>query len=258
MEAYFIIAHIDGGSKKFKLCNGEFVIIGRSASYSQVQLTDPQCSSKHCKVSMANNRVYVEDLDSKNGIYLNGVRVIKQTFYIGDKLKVGNNVLYIHEGKLGPIDKEYLTYQGGGHRKSGDLTFEVDAPNFNSGEVGRKQIRSTPNNELKLAGRQRELPKNFESNRNISKTKKAMFDTLAFFIDLAISFMIFVVGIRSFAFIFTKEYEALALKNSLLKIMFSEEMGLYTLIVCIVSIGFFTLNRKRKSGSLGERILKIN
>lgn len=253
MEAYFIIANIEGGSKKFKLNEGEYVIIGRSPNLSQVQLDDSQCSSKHCKITMNNNTVYVEDLDSKNGIYLNGVRVIKQTLYIGDKLKIGNNLMYIHEGKLGDLDRAHLTYEGGSSRKSRDLTLEVDTPNLIHRDLGPKGT-----SEPKLPGRNRDLSEHFNKNRNVSKTRMALFEILAFLIDMSISLILFILCIKLFAIIFSEEYESLAKNNSLLKIMISEEMGLYTFIICIVSIGFFTINRSRKKGSIGERILKVN
>lgn len=259
MEAYFIVAHIEGGSKKFKLCEGEYVVIGRSGSGCQVVIDDPMCSGKHCKVSMAHNTIYVEDLNSKNGIFLNGVRIIKQNLYLGDKLKVGSNLIYILESKLSEKDKKLLTYHGEGLRKSGDLTFEVDTPNITNRNLGR-QNRSTEGNgaSVKHFQGRRRVPVDFNPNQNISKSKMMFLDLIAFIIDLSLAMTLFILGVKSFAFFFSADYKLLAKQNSLLKIMFSKELGLYTGIVFLITVGLFFFNRRKLKGSIGERILKIN
>lgn len=140
MEAYFIIAKAEGELKKFKLANGEFVIIGRSPESAQVVIDDDLCSSKHCKVTMLNNAVTIEDLNSKNGIFLNGIRIIKQNFYLCDKIKIGNHLLYIHEDKLGIIDRKLLTYPNSQEKRNFDLTLEIERPKTSNHIKGRKKI----------------------------------------------------------------------------------------------------------------------
>ncbi len=139
MEAYFIIANATGGLKKFKLSNGEFVIIGRSLEHAQVTIEDDLCSSKHCKITMVNNAVTIEDLNSKNGIFLNGVRIIKQNLYLSDKVKIGSHILYIHEDKLGIIDKKLLTYPKSQDKRNFELTLEIERPKFAKSVSGRKK-----------------------------------------------------------------------------------------------------------------------
>jgi len=142
MEAYFIIANSDGGLKKFKLSNEEFIIIGRSPELAQVVLDDDLCSSKHCKVTMVHNAVTVEDLNSKNGVFLNGIRIIKQNLYISDKVKIGNNLLYIHAEKLGAIDTNLLTYQDSEEKRKFELTLEIEKPKLSNHIHGRKKNSS--------------------------------------------------------------------------------------------------------------------
>lgn len=256
MEVYFIVAHIDGGSKKFKLNNDEYVVVGRSKTGSQVILEDSMCSNQHCKIFIENNIVVVEDLKSKNGIFLNGVRVISQTLYIGDKLKVGNNILYILEDKLSEEAKVKLSYKGKGSRKSGDITFEVNAPNITSRDLGRQSRSSTASSTS--TGRKKVVPVDFNPSRHISKSKMQLLDLAAYLIDLGLAITIFIMGIKSFAFFFKADYELLEKKNSLLKIMFSKELSTYTAIVFVLAAIFFFINRKKLNGSVGERILKIN
>ena len=142
MEAYFIIANTEGGLKKFKLSNGEFVTIGRSKEQAQVVLDDNLCSSKHCKVTMVHNTVVVEDLNSKNGVFLNGIRILKQNLYVSDKVKIGNNILYIHAEKLDAIDKKLLTYPNEDKKRKFDLTLEIERPKTSNHIHGRKKQSS--------------------------------------------------------------------------------------------------------------------
>ena len=72
MEVHFVVAQEDGRSKKFRLTNEEYVVIGRSKTLCQVYIEDSLCSSTHTKISVQNNAIYIEDLNSKNGVFLNG------------------------------------------------------------------------------------------------------------------------------------------------------------------------------------------
>lgn len=68
------------------------VIVGRSREAgAQIALSyNPSISKKHCKITIANGRYYVEDLGSANGTYINGERVnAKKEFASGSTLRLG-------------------------------------------------------------------------------------------------------------------------------------------------------------------------
>ena len=72
---------------------GEEVTLGRAAG-CQVTIDDTYASQLHARVFLRDGQVYVEDLGSTNGTYLNrrkvtGPMVVKR----GDKLQIGNTVL---------------------------------------------------------------------------------------------------------------------------------------------------------------------
>lgn len=70
--------------------------IGRTAP-ADVILADTKVSRSHCKVELKNNELYVLDLNSTNGTFVDGERIAGSTVLpLGSTLTVGNNTL-IHE-----------------------------------------------------------------------------------------------------------------------------------------------------------------
>lgn len=70
----------------------EPAVIGRSSD--QIHLTDHGASRRHAEIRPANGSWVLVDLNSSNGTYLNGQRVISPiTLKHGDQIKVGSTVL---------------------------------------------------------------------------------------------------------------------------------------------------------------------
>ncbi len=74
------------------------VSIGRDADNTIVVDDDTYVSGRHAIVSVADGiaggEVVVDDINSKNGTYLNGTRVVqRRTLHTGDRLQTGNLVL---------------------------------------------------------------------------------------------------------------------------------------------------------------------
>jgi len=66
--------------------------LGRSAS-ADVRLVDDGVSRIHCRVVARNGKLYVEDLESRNGTYCNGKRITQQSLEDGDKIQVGRTTI---------------------------------------------------------------------------------------------------------------------------------------------------------------------
>ena len=72
---------------------GEEVTVGRAAG-CQVTIDDTYASQLHARVFLRDGQVYVEDLGSTNGTYLNRRKVTgPMVVQRGDKLQIGNTVL---------------------------------------------------------------------------------------------------------------------------------------------------------------------
>lgn len=68
--------------------------IGR-ANENHIQLDDPAVSHHHARIVTYFHESLVIDLDSRNGIYLNGERVFKHTLKAGDELRIGRHSFVI-------------------------------------------------------------------------------------------------------------------------------------------------------------------
>ena len=75
-------------------------VLGRSDD-ADIQIDDEKVSRKHLKISLVQSdgqdngpiRALVSDLNSTNGVFINGARVHKQELRNGDKLRIGNTIL---------------------------------------------------------------------------------------------------------------------------------------------------------------------
>ena len=85
------------------------IFIGRSSD-NDIQIKDKTVSRKHLKILIRENRYYLEDLESKNGTYVNGEQI--QTgreieIDEGHPIVIGMCVLCVGEGCLDAV-KDYL------------------------------------------------------------------------------------------------------------------------------------------------------
>jgi hypothetical protein len=80
------------------LGDGQFVV-GRSAG-CQLSLDDPLVSRRHAMLVVTQDVVTVEDLDSRNGVIVNGTRITGKTpVQPGDKILIGSQELLLLRGR---------------------------------------------------------------------------------------------------------------------------------------------------------------
>jgi predicted component of type VI protein secretion system len=83
-----------------ELIEGQFAV-GRSAG-CQLSLDDPLVSRRHALLVVEPERVTVEDLQSRNGVLVNGQRIpVRTTLAAGDKIVIGSQELMLLEGREG-------------------------------------------------------------------------------------------------------------------------------------------------------------
>jgi Nif-specific regulatory protein len=78
----------------FSLEAGE-LSIGREPS-NQISLLDPLVSRRHCVVRRDGPDVRLEDLDSRNSTFVNGVPVKERVLAHGDQVRVGSSIFVFH------------------------------------------------------------------------------------------------------------------------------------------------------------------
>ena len=83
------------GSKTVELTPGETIVVGRSAR-CDVVLDDDLASREHCKISFEGGAVFVEDMNSRNGVLVNGLPLEeRQRLHHGDQVTAGRSVLVV-------------------------------------------------------------------------------------------------------------------------------------------------------------------
>jgi two-component system, cell cycle response regulator len=90
-RAYLIVLTGTNVGEMYKV-DGE-MYIGRSRE-AQIQLLDDGISRKHCRlIRIPSGAIVIEDLDSTNGTFANGVRITRQQLADGDKIQVGSTTI---------------------------------------------------------------------------------------------------------------------------------------------------------------------
>lgn len=79
-------------------------VVGRDSEVSQVAIADSQASRAHCSVELEGDGVFVEDMGSRNGTWLNGQKVTRGRVYHGDVVRIGRTHLTFEIGDNPPID----------------------------------------------------------------------------------------------------------------------------------------------------------
>jgi len=62
------------------------------------RLTDPAVSRVHCSLGLHRDAVRIRDLESSNGTFVNGVKVIEAELQSGDRIQIGNTVISFQVG----------------------------------------------------------------------------------------------------------------------------------------------------------------
>ncbi len=96
-RAYFEIMGLEKDNKVIELKEEGFHI-GRSPE-CQLQLPASNVSRRHARVFHRNEEYHIEDLNSTNGTYVNGVRIVKCVLRNNDHIKIGGVQIIFNEEK---------------------------------------------------------------------------------------------------------------------------------------------------------------
>ncbi len=156
MAELFVVNGICGGTVFF--LPDVPTVVGRSAE-CHVQLADPWVSSMHAMFERRGGSLWVVDLDSRNGTYVNDARVREAALSPGARLRFGKTVAELREKADRPDPAGLLGEQGAVVRYLSDLQQEVSRareqkPQLDT-EAGRGQgPRSRRVTSPRAAGRQ--------------------------------------------------------------------------------------------------------
>ena len=87
-RAYLVILAGPQMGEMVKLEPGSLITIGREEGV-QLLLNDDGVSRQHARISMHNAEVTIADLGSRNGTFVNGVKITERKLADGDKIQIG-------------------------------------------------------------------------------------------------------------------------------------------------------------------------
>ena len=86
----FISGKYQGG--EFPLPEAGEVVIGRSSELDMV-LVEDMVSRRHAKITVTNGQIFIQDLGSTNGSFVNGEKVKRARLNEGDRILIGTSII---------------------------------------------------------------------------------------------------------------------------------------------------------------------
>jgi pSer/pThr/pTyr-binding forkhead associated (FHA) protein len=77
----------------------DIVLIGRKTDCNIV-LNEKQISKRHARILKDATHYAIEDLESRNGTFINGKRIKRMLLREGDRIKLTETVLVYHENEM--------------------------------------------------------------------------------------------------------------------------------------------------------------
>lgn len=94
----FVLEQVEGPGGRREFVLGQDVITVGRLPESEVCLDSNEVSRKHMLLKKIGDEYACTDMESHNGVFLNGVKIHSATLREGDTLQIGDVILIYHEG----------------------------------------------------------------------------------------------------------------------------------------------------------------
>jgi hypothetical protein len=91
----FISGKYQGG--EFPIATDKQILVGRSSDLDMV-LVEDMVSRKHARIAMQGDQIWIEDLGSTNGTFVNGEKIKRARLKEGDRVLIGTSILKVIAG----------------------------------------------------------------------------------------------------------------------------------------------------------------
>jgi pSer/pThr/pTyr-binding forkhead associated (FHA) protein len=91
----FISGKYQGG--EFPIVPDRQIVVGRSSDLDMV-LVEDMVSRKHARITMQGDQIWIEDLGSTNGTFVNGEKIKRAHLKEGDRVLIGTSILKVIAG----------------------------------------------------------------------------------------------------------------------------------------------------------------
>ena len=92
------LEHMQGPGAGQKILIGDNAVVVGRATQADIQIDSAHLSRMHVRFTKSGPQVRFEDLDSANGVYLNGTKAHSAVLHEGDTVQIGDAVFLFHEG----------------------------------------------------------------------------------------------------------------------------------------------------------------
>ncbi len=107
-----MIVSIDGVVIKEVQLTKDRTTLGRRP-YNDIVIDNLAVSGEHAVMQMSGNDVFLEDLNSTNGTYVNGKAIKKQLLQGGDSIEIGKyKIKFVHDGPSGAQERTTVINSG--------------------------------------------------------------------------------------------------------------------------------------------------
>src|SRR3954447_18387841 len=86
----FISGKYQGG--EFPLPSNREIVVGRSSELDMV-LVEDMVSRRHAKIIVADDQIFIQDLGSTNGTFVNGEKIKRAKLSEGDRILIGTSII---------------------------------------------------------------------------------------------------------------------------------------------------------------------
>jgi pSer/pThr/pTyr-binding forkhead associated (FHA) protein len=108
MELKLVVAVGEPKGKEINVSRSS-TVIGRKPE-CDIVIASPKVSREHCRIDLTDTAASISDLDSRNGVYVNGKKVKQSALKSGDKLAIGPLGFIVRSGAAaGAAAEEPLT-----------------------------------------------------------------------------------------------------------------------------------------------------
>lgn len=168
----------------------ESMIVGRSPE-SDLIVPHPSISRKHCQVEVIENTLFIKDLNSSNGTFINGVRLIPEEKHVikaGDKLMIGKLDAQISNTDLNQFTSSKINAPKIG---SNTLTVNVNNMGLSTQEINLDVANKIP----KAKGPRNPIAEEYKLKRKPNNNTRNIYIILFVVVSVIVGILMF-IGLR--------------------------------------------------------------
>ncbi len=242
---------------EFSLPVNESIIIGRS-SRANCQINDDLMSSSHCRLHLKFDRLEINDMDSKNGTYLNGIRVERSEVFMGDEIKLGGSKITLFEEKMENDSIELLTFPGPfKERVSHELRVDFTGARIQNQINQSSKLQTESPSHLKEIQLRKKIKSNIKLSKQEIRSKLKMQSGMASIVDIGLFICAFILPIVFINYIIQSagiDLPGLTVNANYIK----ENKSAFLIGAEALTVGlFFFFNFKAAKFTIGEKIAGI-